>query len=154
MEVAYSHAQNQRLLKQRNLLLLAASALAVLAAILLLIGFSRDREVVLQPVLRSPLTISSAGVSREYLELITRDVVVLTLDRPIAEAPAIPAFAKAVKRDERTLEITYDRDRVTAGQVLAMVQQQGFAIEDVTTREADLEDVFVQLTSRDAALGI
>ena len=81
MEVAYSHAQNQRLLKQRNLLLLAASALAVLAAILLLIGFSRDREVVLQPVLRSPLTISSAGVSREYLELITRDVVVLTLDR-------------------------------------------------------------------------
>lgn len=80
MEVAYSHAQNQRLLKQRNLLLLAASALAVLAAILLLIGFSRDREVVLQPVLRSPLTISSAGVSREYLELITRDVVVLTLD--------------------------------------------------------------------------
>lgn len=53
MEVAYSHAQNQRLLKQRNLLLLAASALAVLAAILLLIGFSRDREVVLQPVLRS-----------------------------------------------------------------------------------------------------
>ncbi len=43
MEVAYSHAQNQRLLKQRNLLLLAASALAVLAAILLLIGFSRDR---------------------------------------------------------------------------------------------------------------
>ena len=81
MEVAYSHAQNQRLLKQRNLLLLAASALAVLAAILLLIGFSRDREVVLQPVLRSPLTISSAGVSREYLELITRDVVVLTLAR-------------------------------------------------------------------------
>ncbi len=79
MEVAYSHAQNQRLLKQRNLLLLAASALAVLAAILLLIGFSRDREVVLQPVLRSPLTISSAGVSREYLELITRDVVVLIL---------------------------------------------------------------------------
>ncbi|WP_161489736.1 hypothetical protein [Sphingobium yanoikuyae] len=48
MEVAYSHAQNQRLLKQRNLLLLAASALAVLAAILLLIGFSRDREPVPQ----------------------------------------------------------------------------------------------------------
>ncbi len=33
----------------------------------------------MQPVLRSPLTISSAGVSREYLELITRDVVVLIL---------------------------------------------------------------------------
>jgi ABC-2 type transport system ATP-binding protein len=92
--------------------------------------------------------------TRELVGMMREKIVVLTLDRPIAEAPTIPAFAKAVKRDERTLEITYDRDRVTAGQVLALVQQQGFAIEDVTTREADLEDVFVQLTSRDAALGI
>src|SRR3546814_5377043 len=41
----------------------------------------RDREVVLQPILRSPVTVSSAGVSREYLEMITRDTVVLTLNR-------------------------------------------------------------------------
>ncbi|MEE8230330.1 MAG: ABC transporter ATP-binding protein, partial [Qipengyuania citrea] len=34
----------------------------------------------------------------------------------------------------------------SAGQVLALVQSHGYAIEDVTTREADLEDVFVQLT--------
>ena len=34
-----------------------------------------------------------------------------------------------------------------AGQVLALVQAQGFTIIDVTTREADLEDVFVALTS-------
>lgn len=81
MEVTYSHAHNQRLLKQRNILLVVTVALASLAGLLLLIGVSRDREVVLQPVLRSALTISSAGVSREYLELITRDVVVLTLDR-------------------------------------------------------------------------
>jgi len=31
--------------------------------------------------------------------------------------------------------------------VLALVQSQGFAIADVVTREADLEDVFVALTS-------
>jgi len=42
---------------------------------------SRDREVVLQPILRSPITVSSAGVSREYLEMVTRDTVVLTLNR-------------------------------------------------------------------------
>ena len=34
-----------------------------------------------QPVLASPLSVSSAGVSREYLELVTRDTAVLTLDR-------------------------------------------------------------------------
>ena len=48
----------------------------------------------------------------------------------------------------RTLEVTYDRDASSAGQVLALVQQHGYAIEDVTTREADLEDVFVSLTTQ------
>jgi conjugal transfer pilus assembly protein TraE len=81
MDLAYSHAHSQRILRQRNLLVVVAVALAGLAALLLMFGISRDREIVLQPVLRSPLTVSSAGVSREYLEMITRDVVVLTLDR-------------------------------------------------------------------------
>ena len=33
-----------------------------------------------------------------------------------------------------------------ASQTHALIQQAGYGIEDVTTREADLEDVFVQLT--------
>ena len=35
---------------------------------------------------------------------------------------------------------------MTAGQVLTIVQGHGYAIEDVSTLEPDLEDVFVQLT--------
>ncbi|MBU4557024.1 MAG: type IV conjugative transfer system protein TraE, partial [Actinobacteria bacterium] len=81
MEITYQHAQNQRILKQRNLLVVVAAALASLTAVLFFVTVTRDREIVLQPVLRSPLTVSSAGVSREYLELITRDTAVLTLDR-------------------------------------------------------------------------
>lgn len=81
MELSFSHAHSQRILRQRNLLALAAAALAVITVGLFLVTVSRDREVVLQPILRSPLTVSSAGVSREYLEMITRDTVVLTLDR-------------------------------------------------------------------------
>lgn len=81
MELSYSHALNQRVLRQRNLLVIAAAALAGVAGLLALLGLSRDREVVLQPVLRSPVAISSSGVSRDYLEMITRDVAVLTLDR-------------------------------------------------------------------------
>ena len=81
MEITYQHAQNQRILKQRNLLVVVAAALAALTTLLFFVTVMRDREIVLQPVLRSPLTVSSAGVSREYLELITRDTAVLTLDR-------------------------------------------------------------------------
>ncbi|WP_405055049.1 TraE/TraK family type IV conjugative transfer system protein, partial [Escherichia coli] len=57
MDLSYSHAQNQRVLKQRNLLVVVAAALAGLAALLLTLGISRDREVVLQPVLQSPVTV-------------------------------------------------------------------------------------------------
>ncbi|WP_337847840.1 type IV conjugative transfer system protein TraE [Sphingomonas sp.] len=81
MELSYSHSHSQRVLRQRNMLAIAAAVLAALTILLGILGLSRDREIVLQPVLRSPLTVSSAGVSREYLEMITRDTVVLTLDR-------------------------------------------------------------------------
>jgi conjugal transfer pilus assembly protein TraE len=81
MEFSYQHAQGQRILRQRNLLGITTLVLAGLVALLLLISATRRREVVLQPVLRSPLTLSSAGVPREYLELITRDTAILTLDR-------------------------------------------------------------------------
>ena len=74
-------------------------------------------------------------------------IVRVTVDKDLAGPPMEPAFVKAEVLDARTLEITYDRDASSAGQVLALVQQHGYAIEDVTTREADLEDVFVQLTS-------
>ncbi|MDE8652847.1 type IV conjugative transfer system protein TraE [Novosphingobium album (ex Liu et al. 2023)] len=81
MELSYSHSHSQRVLRQRNILAIVAAALCALTILLLIFTVSRDREVVLQPILRSPVTVSSAGVSREYLEMITRDTVVLTLNR-------------------------------------------------------------------------
>src|SRR3546814_16351153 len=81
MELSYSHSHSQRILRQRNILAIVASGLCALTLLLFIFTVSRDREVVLQPILRSPVTVSSAGVSREYLEMITSDTVVLTLHR-------------------------------------------------------------------------
>ena len=74
-------------------------------------------------------------------------IVVLTLDRDVDALPGHPAFVKCEKTGDRTIEVTYDKDRTNAGEVLAQIQAQGMTIVDVTTREADLEDVFVSLTS-------
>ena len=84
--------------------------------------------------------------TREMVDLAREKIVVLTLDREIATLPAHPAFLKSEPAGERMVEITYDKEAITAGQVLGLVQDMGLVIEDVTTREADLEDVFVQLT--------
>ncbi len=85
--------------------------------------------------------------TRELVEMAREKVVVLTLDRDVAVLPTSPVFVKCVGTGEREVEITYDKDRTNAGEVMAAVQAEGFAIIDVTTREADLEDVFVSLTS-------
>lgn len=73
--------------------------------------------------------------------------MVLTFDSDLATLPQHPAFLKCERAGERTVEITYDKDRINAGRVLGLLQGQGMAIVDVTTREPDLEDVFVSLTS-------
>jgi len=81
MEVGFSQAQAQRVLKQRNMLVLAAIGLGIVALFALIAATARDRTVVLQPVLTRPLELSSSGVSREYLEMVTRDAAILMLNR-------------------------------------------------------------------------
>jgi conjugal transfer pilus assembly protein TraE len=81
MDLSISHAQAQRLLKQRNWLALACTGLFGVSVLLTVTAASRDREVVLQPLLAKPLTLSSSHIDRDYLELVTRDAALLTLNR-------------------------------------------------------------------------
>lgn len=81
MDLAISHAQAQRLLKQRNLLAICCAVLFGISVLLTLTAASREREVVLQPVLARPLTLSSSHIEKDYLELVTRDAALLTLNR-------------------------------------------------------------------------
>src|SRR5690348_7019015 len=73
--------------------------------------------------------------------------VVVTFDRDIANVPTNICFENIKLVDERTLEITYRKDKVNAGQVLASLTADGLVIVDVSTRDPDLEDVFLSLTS-------
>ena len=81
MEAGFSQAQAQRVLKQRNMLVIASTGLAIVTIFSLIAASARDREIVLQPVLTRQVELSSSGVSREYLELVTRDASVLMLNR-------------------------------------------------------------------------
>jgi ABC-2 type transport system ATP-binding protein len=88
--------------------------------------------------------------TRELVGMAREKAVLLTLDRDIDTVPAHPAFEKVERIADRTIEITYNKDRMNAGEVLAAVQGLGLGIIDVTTKEADLEDVFLSLTSGSA----
>ena len=84
--------------------------------------------------------------TRELVGMAREKIVRVSVDKDLGGPIMEEGFLKAETIEPRVLEITYDRDAMSAGQVLAIVQQHGYAVEDVTTREADLEDVFVQLT--------
>jgi len=76
-----SHERQQSLLRQRNLFALTSAGLAVALAITTSLAATRDREVVLLPTLPKQLTVSSAGVEADYLELVTRDTALVLLNR-------------------------------------------------------------------------
>ena len=84
--------------------------------------------------------------TRELVGRASEKLVAVTVDRDLTEAPAAPCFEKIVLRGSRVLEISYDKKRVNAGEVLAAVAREGLGIVDVSTREPDLEDVFLSLT--------
>jgi ABC-2 type transport system ATP-binding protein len=85
--------------------------------------------------------------TRELVAKAQEKAVVVTFDKDIGEVPVNPCFEDISLIDERTLEIIFRKDKVNAGQVLASLTAAGLAIVDVSTRDPDLEDVFLSLVS-------
>ena len=84
--------------------------------------------------------------TRELIAKAQDKAVIVTVDRDLTVAPVAACFDKIEITGERQLAITYRKDRVNAGEVLAALQKEGLGIVDVTTRDPDLEDVFLSLT--------
>jgi len=85
--------------------------------------------------------------TRELLSKAQEKAVVVTLDRDLDRVPASGEFDNIVLLDERRVEITYRKDKVNAGQVLSALTAGGLGIIDVSTRDPDLEDVFLSLVA-------
>ena len=85
--------------------------------------------------------------TRQLVAKAQEKAVVVTFDHDVDSVPTNACFENIHLLDERTIEITYRKDKVNAGEVLAAVQRDGLAIVDVRTREPDLEDVFLSLVS-------
>ena len=84
--------------------------------------------------------------TRQLIAKAQDKAVVVEVDRDLEATPDAPCFDKIDMTGPRTLEIIYRKDKVNAGQVLDALQKEGFGIVDVSTRDPDLEDVFLSLT--------
>jgi ABC-2 type transport system ATP-binding protein len=82
--------------------------------------------------------------------------LVFILAEDLAAIPDSLARLGAELANPRRLVLRYAPSRTSAGEILAAVQASGLKVADMTTLEADLEDVFLQLTRgvhRPAAAG-
>ena len=84
--------------------------------------------------------------TRELVAKAQDKAVVVEVDRDLEGLSDASVFEKIDITGPRTIEITYRKDKVNAGQVLDALQRDGFGIIDVSTRDPDLEDVFLSLT--------
>lgn len=91
----------------------------------------------------------------ELVDMAREKLVELTVDRDLSDDSEAISFAddrflKAEIVGPCTVAVTYNKDTTNAGDVMAAIQKRGYAIVDVTTKEADLEDVFLNLTRKAA----
>jgi len=65
------------------------------------------------------------------------------------DAPTFPKHAQIDSNvlDDGRLVLSYSSSKITAGDVLELLRHASIGIEDVKTVEADLEDVFLKMTS-------
>lgn len=74
--------------------------------------------------------------------------MVLRVDRDIARVPAGLSGLTVDISDRRTLTVHYRPRDITAGAIIEAVRGEGLGIEDISTRQSRLEDVFLKLTRK------
>lgn len=75
----------------------------------------------------------------------------ITVDKDLTAVPSELAGFTAELQGPRLIRVAFPPSTVTSGQILAAVGQAGLEIIDVATREAELEDIFLNLTGRPEA---
>lgn len=80
------------------------------------------------------------------LSHIDQKSLLITPETALAEMPAGLATLDAKLTPDGRLQISYAPSQIYVDVLLHQVREAGIAIKDITTDEADLEDIFLQLT--------
>ena len=84
------------------------------------------------------------------LSRIDQKEITFRLDKEFKDIPAGLEGFKPQKQGRRSIKCSYSPHEEAVGQMLSAIQDTGYSIVDISTDESDLEDVFLQLTSKRA----
>lgn len=84
--------------------------------------------------------------TKQLLSRIDAKRVIITPEVEVADLPDLGENIKVTKGEFGTLLIDYAPKQTQIMEIIAKLQNQGIEIKDISTEEAGLEDVFLQLT--------
>lgn len=87
----------------------------------------------------------------QLLSRIDGKSVTFRLDREIQTIPDDLSHYAPELRGKRSITLKYSPKDTIVGEMIDVIQKQGYGIVDLSTDESDLEDVFLQLTSGKSA---
>lgn len=82
----------------------------------------------------------------ELLSLLDQKALLITPHEPLSELPAALAGEHTELKADGRIQIAYQPSKNAVDKILSDVSSAGIEIRDISTEEADLEDVFLQLT--------
>lgn len=86
--------------------------------------------------------------TKKLLKRIDEKQVTIEVAETLSEVPGSLAAFEASLKGEHAVTVQLNQSVANVGAVLAAVQKAGLTIVDISTRETDLEDIFLQLTRR------
>tara|TARA_R110002096_G_scaffold44751_4_gene121082 strand:+ start:555 stop:1499 length:945 start_codon:yes stop_codon:yes gene_type:complete len=85
--------------------------------------------------------------TKQLLKRIDEKEIVIQVAETLSAVPTGLSGFKSVLKNEHQLAIQINQSDANVGAVLAAVQSAKLTINDISTNETDLEDIFLQLTS-------
>jgi ABC-2 type transport system ATP-binding protein len=82
----------------------------------------------------------------ELISSLDSKVLMITPENDISDVPSLGDACSVERRDDGNLYVTYKPSTVKVADILAGINQAGISVKDLSTVEADLEDVFMQMT--------
>lgn len=73
--------------------------------------------------------------------------MLITVDRDITDVPDVLGAFRTALPTPRQISVSYPPSQAHSGQIIAAMQDAGYVITNLSTKEAALEDVFLRLTS-------
>ena len=84
--------------------------------------------------------------TRNLLQRIQTKVVYFTTDKKINIKDKFFESLKIISNEENKLVLSYEKSRINIDKIITEIKKQDLIIQDISTDDGDLEDVFLRLT--------